>query len=45
LTFIPWQCLLWVPPLAIAIARLVFPRLGMGFTFVAFLTVLGLGYE
>lgn len=45
LIFMPWQSLLWVPPLATAFAWLVFPRLGMGLTFLAFLTVLGLGYE
>lgn len=45
LIFIPWQSLLWVLPMAIAIALLAFPRLGMGLTFLAFLTVLGLGYE
>ncbi len=45
LIFIPWQSLLWVLPLAIAIALLAFPRVGMGLTFLAFLTVLGLGYE
>jgi len=43
--FIPWQSLLWVLPLAIAIALLAFPRVGLGLTFLAFLTVLGLGYE
>lgn len=45
LIFIPWQSLLWVLPLAIAIALLAFPRVGLGLTFLAFLTVLGLGYE
>jgi hypothetical protein len=45
LIFIPWQSLLWVLPMAIAIALLAFPRLGMGLTFLAFLTVLGLCYE
>ena len=45
LIFIPWQSLLWVLPLAIAIALLAFPRIGLGLTFLAFLTVLGLAYE
>jgi Fatty acid hydroxylase len=45
LIFIPWQSLLWVLPLAIAIALLAFSRIGLGLTFLAFLTVLGLGYE
>ena len=45
LIFIPWQSLLWVLPLAIAIALLAISRIGLGLTFLAFLTVLGLGYE
>ena len=45
LIFIPWQSLLWVLPTAVAIALLGFPRVGMGLTYLAFLTVLGLGYE
>jgi hypothetical protein len=45
LIFIPWISLLWVLPLAIAIALLAFSRIGSGLTFLAFLTVLGLGYE
>ncbi|HEY7052731.1 MAG TPA: sterol desaturase family protein [Mycobacterium sp.] len=45
LVFIPWQSLLWVLPTVIAVALLAFPRLGLGLTFLAFLTVLGLGYE
>jgi len=45
LIFIPWQSLLWVLPLSIAVALFAFPRLGMGLTFLAFLMVLGLGYE
>jgi hypothetical protein len=45
LIFIPWQSLLWVLPLAIAIALLAFSRIGSGLMFLAFLTVLGLGYE
>lgn len=43
--FIPWPALLWVLPVAIAVALLAFPRIGLGLTFLAFLTVLGLGYE
>jgi hypothetical protein len=43
--FIPWPALLWVLPVAIAIALLAFPRPAMGLTFLAFLTVLGLVYE
>lgn len=45
LIFIPWQALLWVLPVAVAVAVLAFPRLGMGLTFLGFLTVLGLAYE
>lgn len=45
LVFIPWQSLLWVLPLAVAIALLAFPSLGRGLTFLAFLALLGLGYE
>ena len=43
--FIPWPALLWVLPVSIAVALLVFPRSGLGLTFLAFLTVLGLAYE
>ncbi|BBX16297.1 fatty acid hydroxylase [Mycolicibacterium duvalii] len=45
LIFIPWQALLWVLPVALAIALLVFPRTALGLTFLTFLTVLGLCYE
>ncbi len=43
--FIPWPALLRVLPVAIAIALLAFPRPGLGLSFLAFLTVLGLAYE
>lgn len=45
LIFIPSQSLLWVLPTAIAIGLVAFPRMGIGLTFLSFLTVLGLGYE
>ena len=45
LIFIPWQSLLWVVATDIAITLLAFPRPGMGLTFLAFLAVLGIGYE
>lgn len=45
LVFIPWKALLWVLPLAATVALLVFPRLGLGLTYLAFIAVLGLGYE
>jgi Fatty acid hydroxylase superfamily len=45
LIFIPWKALLWVLPLTVAIALLPFPRLGLGLTYLAFISMLGLGYE
>ncbi|WKG00927.1 sterol desaturase family protein [Mycolicibacterium sp. HK-90] len=45
LIFIPWRALLWILPLATAVALLAFPRPALGLTFLSFLTVLGLGYE
>jgi hypothetical protein len=45
LIFIPWPALLWVLPLTVAIAVLVFPRLGLGLTYLTFLAALGVVYE
>ncbi|KRE29499.1 fatty acid hydroxylase [Mycobacterium sp. Soil538] len=45
LIFIPWQALLWVLPVAVAVAVLAFPRPGPGLTFLTNLAVLGLCYE
>lgn len=45
LIFIPWKALLWVVPLAVSIAILAFPRIGLGLTYLAFILVLALGYE
>ncbi|BBY16011.1 sterol desaturase family protein [Mycolicibacterium litorale] len=45
LIFIPWQALLWVLPVALGVALLAFPRLGMGLTFLVCLTILGVAYE
>ena len=45
LIFMPWQTLLWVIPTAIATALVAFPRLGLGLTYLAVLTALGLAYE
>ncbi|MDF2827487.1 MAG: putative Fatty acid hydroxylase [Mycobacterium sp.] len=45
LIFIPWRALLWVLPLATAIAVFAFPRVGLGLTFLVFLAILGLVYE
>ena len=45
LIFIPWKALVWVVPLVVGVAVLVFPRLSVGLTFLVFITMLGLGYE
>jgi hypothetical protein len=45
LIFIPWQALLWVLPLAVVFVLLAFPRLGLGLTYLVFISILGLGYE
>lgn len=45
LVFIPWQTLFWVIPTAVAVALVVFPRLGLGLTYLVSLTALGLAYE
>ena len=45
LIFIPFKALLWVLPLALAVALLAFPRLGMGLTYLVFSSALVLGYE
>ncbi|OMB99426.1 fatty acid hydroxylase [Mycobacterium sp. NS-7484] len=45
LIFIPWQALLWILPVATALALLAFPRPGLGLTFLSVLTVLGVCYE
>ncbi len=45
LIFIPWKALLWVLPLTVGIALLAFPRLGLGLTYLVFITMLGLCYE
>jgi hypothetical protein len=45
LTFIPWQALTWVLPVAAGVALLAFPRPGAGLTFLVSLAVLGLAYE
>lgn len=45
LVFIPWQSLLWVLPLAVAVALIAVPSLGRGLTFLTFLALLGIGYE
>lgn len=45
LIFIPWKALLWVLPLAVAVALLAFPRLGLGLTWLTFVMALGIAYE
>ncbi|MDM4140418.1 MULTISPECIES: sterol desaturase family protein [Mycobacterium] len=45
LIFMPWQTLLWLIPTAVAVALVAFPRLGLGLTYLVFLTALGLVYE
>jgi hypothetical protein len=45
LIFIPWRALLWILPVAVAIAALAFPRPSLGLTYLVFLGVLGLAYE
>lgn len=43
--FIPPKALIWVIALAITVALLAFPRLGLGLTFLTLIGMLGLGYE
>ena len=43
LVFIPWQTLLWVLPVAVAVAVII--GRAEGLTFLTFLACLGLGYE
>lgn len=43
--FIPWQAFVTLLPLFVAIAVFAFPRLGLGLTFLAVISALGLAYE
>ena len=45
LVFIPWQVLAWVLPSYVVLAVFVFPRFGLGLTFMASVTALGFAYE
>ena len=45
LVFIPWQTLLWLIPVVIAIGLVAFPTVARGLTFLVVVGVLGLGYE
>ena len=43
--FIPWKALIWVIALAVSVALLVFPRPGLGLTFLVLVGAFGIGYE
>lgn len=43
--FIPWRALVWGLPVAVGIALVVFPRLGLGLTYLVLVSAIGLGYE
>ncbi|TDV44894.1 sterol desaturase family protein [Actinophytocola oryzae] len=45
LVFIPWQVFLWLLPVILAIGLLLFPRAGLGLTFMTVVGLLGIGYE
>jgi hypothetical protein len=45
LIFIPWRALLWVIPLSVAVAVLLFPRAGLELTYLVCVGVIGLIYE
>jgi Fatty acid hydroxylase superfamily len=45
LIFIPWPSLLWVIPASVGIALIVFPRTGLGLSYLICVGILGLGYE
>jgi sterol desaturase/sphingolipid hydroxylase (fatty acid hydroxylase superfamily) len=45
LVFIPWQVLAWLLPTYLVVAFLVFPRDGLGLTFLVSVAALGFGYE
>ena len=45
LIFLPFKALLWVLLLTLAVALLAFPRLGIGLTYLVFISALGLCYE
>jgi hypothetical protein len=45
LIFIPWRALLWVIPMTVGIALIVFPSTGLGLSFLVYVGVLGLCYE
>ncbi|HEY2166904.1 MAG TPA: sterol desaturase family protein [Jatrophihabitantaceae bacterium] len=45
LIFIPWQAMLWIVPVTIAISLFAFPRLGLGLTYLFVISTTGLVYE
>jgi hypothetical protein len=45
LIFIPWPALLWVIPLLVGIALILFPRMGLGLSYLVCVGILGLVYE
>jgi Fatty acid hydroxylase len=45
LIFIPWRALLWVIPLSVVVAVVLFPRAGLGLTYLVCVGVIGLIYE
>lgn len=45
LIFIPWPVFLWLLPALVAITIFAFPRIGLGLTYLTFVTLLGIGYE
>jgi hypothetical protein len=45
LIFIPWRALLWVIPASVGIALIVFPRAGLGLSYLVCVGILGLSYE
>jgi Fatty acid hydroxylase superfamily len=45
LVFIPWQVHLWLLPIVLAAGLFLFPRTGLGLTFLTVVGLLGMGYE
>ena len=45
LIFIPWQAMLWIVPVTVAISVFAFPRLGLGLTYLFVISTTGLVYE
>ncbi len=45
LVFIPWPVFIWLLPLLVAVSLVAFPRTGLGLTYLATVTTLGILYE